>query len=277
MSNQKGGLVHKVPIIGDLVQRIPLVGDISVQYPLTTAVFTVLSLTDIHLMDILSIPVKALPNIELPHPLDLVGLPLNMLKNVASELKIPGRSVLTNKQQLAGAILQTVSNQGNQLGGHDGPCAIGPSGRCKKASKPDGKCELSPEGRCRKGGPPLMIKSRPRKPDFAIFQKKDDIKLDANDIRLLLKYITENYDDDERTTPEFLEELEDYLRNFAISEGELIGDFGETFKTNDLYFYFISRIGGYYKGYGLPTMHMLKPKGEEEFIEVEILSGKALQ
>ena len=34
-------------------------------------------------------------------------------------------------------------------GGHKGPCAIGPNGRCKKASKGDGRCMLNKKsGRC---------------------------------------------------------------------------------------------------------------------------------
>ena len=45
---------------------------------------------------------------------------------------------------------QILRNYINQLGGHNGPCAMSAKGRCAKASKADGKCEVSPTGRCRK-------------------------------------------------------------------------------------------------------------------------------
>ena len=130
---QTGGMINKLPVVGPLVDKIPVLSHISSAYPLTTAVMTAALVTDVHPMDVLSAPVQMLPNMELihpldilegplslfdmeiPHPLDLLRLPLDVLKGVASELKIPGRSKLTNKQQVAGAIVQHLGamQQGN--------------------------------------------------------------------------------------------------------------------------------------------------------------------
>lgn len=46
---------------------------------------------------------------------------------------------------------KVLRNYLQQMGGHQGPCAINPtSGRCKKSKVSDGKCTISSKGCCRK-------------------------------------------------------------------------------------------------------------------------------
>jgi len=57
-----------------------------------------------------------------------------------------------------------LSNYVNQLGGHNGPCAINSkSGRCRKSSTVDGKCKLI-NGNCRKINERSVTKSTTKKP-----------------------------------------------------------------------------------------------------------------
>jgi len=71
-----------------------------------------------------------------------------------------GRKVSTNSKLGK----QILNNYINQLGGHNGPCAINSdSGKCKKSKKADGKCEVSEKGRCRKI---KKTKKKPIKDDF---------------------------------------------------------------------------------------------------------------
>ena len=47
--------------------------------------------------------------------------------------------------------IEIINKYVEQLGGHNGPCALNESsGRCKKSKVADGNCEVSPKGRCRK-------------------------------------------------------------------------------------------------------------------------------
>ena len=92
-----------------------------------------------------------------------------------------------------------------QLGGHNGPCAMGKKGRCAKSSKADGKCEVSPKGRCRK------IKS----------QNKPQFKISKQEFYNSLSEYWGGPDSNKYKALKIYENIEELLDNISLSKHDL--------------------------------------------------------
>ena len=92
---------------------------------------------------------------------------------------------------------------------------------------------------------------------------------------MLIEETKQNFASDKRTTPEFISELNRYLKSFKVPKGTLMGNWN-VYVINDkntdvnLYQYLSDRISGYYKGYGLSSKHLFKTPRGKDFIETDL-------
>lgn len=94
---------------GDVNALLGTLNTFAQTYPYTTAVTAGTVLTGLHPMDVLE-EVLSILKTDVPYPQDLLQFPLDVLKTLASALKIPGRSRLHNKKQYAGAVANALAN-----------------------------------------------------------------------------------------------------------------------------------------------------------------------